>query len=129
MDGSDARGQLELFAEVIGEWQRRLLQLDRRNNSLYFKTEGKTAVGIPEFNADSINHELQSARRSLTFDYVTPKSWRRAEPFLQNPEEDTLSGESRVIRGVLRGNCPPDELQRRLVNLRRRAREWQEGQG
>ena len=33
-----------------------------------------------------------------------------------------------VIRHDLRGDCPPNDLQRRLGNLRRKAREWEEEQ-
>ena len=129
MEESTDRARLEKFAEVIGEWQRRLLQLDRRNNILYFKTGGRTSVGIPGHTADGIKDALLSSRRGLTFDYVEPRRRTRADPLSQDSLEEDRSLKSRIIPGDLSGDCPPDDLQRRLGNLRRRAREWQEEQG
>ena len=57
------------FVDVITEWQRHLLQMDRRNNLLYFKT-GKTSVHIIEQTPTTIMKALQSSRKGLTFDYA-----------------------------------------------------------
>ena len=117
------------FAESVEDWQHRLLQLDRRNNLLYFRP-GRSAVRIVDQTTDGIIEQLLSSRRGLTFDYAEPRS-RRPSVNIQpasNQEEDEDT-EPYVIPGDLRGDCPPIELQRRLGNLRRRDREWEEEQG
>ncbi|MFQ6025903.1 MAG: DUF3320 domain-containing protein [Dehalococcoidia bacterium] len=120
---------LDRFAETVSDWQRRLLQLDRRNNLLYFRP-GRTAVKIIDRSPDGVMSALLSSRRGLTFDYAEPRSRQpgsnRFQPLGDDSEEEP---QAYVIQGDLRGDCPPLELQRRLSGLRRRAREWQEEQG
>ena len=117
------------FAESVKDWQDRLLQLDRGNNLLYFKP-GTTAVRIVDQSPDGIVEQLLSSRTGLTFDYAEPRSRRPSvdiqPPSNQDEDEDT---EPYVIPGDLRGDCALIELQRRLGNLRRRDREWEEEQG
>lgn len=76
---------------------------------------------------------LLSSRRGLTFDYAESRSRRPPRgrfPLASSDEsKDAETSEPYVIPGDLSGDCPPLELQRRLGNLRRRAREWQEEQG
>ncbi len=48
------------LAEVIGEWQTRLLQLDRRNNLLYFKA-GRSAIRI--IDTLDLQRRLRNLRR------------------------------------------------------------------
>lgn len=119
------------FAGSVGEWQDRLLQLDRRNNLLYFKP-GTTAVRIVDQSPDGIVKQLLSSRTGLAFDYAESRSRRRRRRVDTQPvsipdeDEDT---EPYVIPGALSGDCPPVELQGRLGKLRRRDREWEEEQG
>ena len=116
------------FVEEVGRWQRSLLQLDRRNNLLYFRP-GKSAVRIVGHSPESLYQKL-STRRSLTFDYAEPPPRRSAtslSPSDETNEDQNL--EPLVISGDLTGDCPPVELQRRLKNLQRRDREWEEEQG
>ena len=122
----------ERLIENVAEWQRRLLQLDRRNSLLYFRP-GRNSVHIVDQTPDGIMEALLSSRRGLTFDYAEPRSRRPSAdrfpvPGVDDSENDETS-EPYVIPGDLSGDCPPVELQRRLGNLRRRAREWQEEQG
>ena len=117
------------FADVVANWQRRLLQLDRWNNLLYFRP-GRTAVHVVEHTPDSIIEALSApsaSRHGLSFDYEAPKPRRRPDNFdLDNEDDEELD---LAIPGDLSGDCPTLELQRRLRNLRRRAREWEEEQG
>src|SRR4030042_5694509 len=124
----DGGRNIEQFCEVVADWQRRLLQLDRRNNLLYFR-RGKTPVHIAEHTPDSIMEALLSSRRGLTFDYAEPRSWRQINRSPEVGTKEAHEPEPYVVPGDLRGNCPPLELQRRLGNLRRRASEWEEEQG
>lgn len=118
----------EQFAERVAEWQRRLLQLDRRNNLLYFRP-GRAAVLIADHTPDQIMDVLLSSRRGLTFDYAEPRSRRQMARFPQPNAEEDPEPEPYIVPGDLRGDCPPLELQSRLNNLRRRDREWEEEQG
>lgn len=114
------------FSEVVTEWQRRLLQLDRRNNLLYFKP-GRTAVLVADHTAESITAGLHSAgRRGLTFDYAEPRPPRSGDPFYPAPTGPVAPY---VVPGDLRSDGTAMELQRRLGNLRRRTKEWQDEQG
>lgn len=70
---SDADGAI---ARRIGEWQTRLLQLNRRNNLLYFKP-GRSAVGITEIAPDELDARLRRARRGLQFPHVNRRPTRR----------------------------------------------------
>jgi hypothetical protein len=127
MAKDSAGGKKGQFAEVVAEWQQHLLQLNRRNNLLYFRP-GKTAVRIAEHKPDIIMRSLLDSRRGLTFDYAERRT-RRVDLFPEATTDDGEEPEPYVVAGDLRGDCPPLELQRRLGNLRRRAREWEEEQG
>ena len=106
------------IAGVVEDWQKKLLQLDRRNRLLYFKP-GRTAALIDGHTPDSIAKALDNSRRGLKFDFVETRRRRGGD----------RDDEREAIRGDLRSDCPTAELQRRLNNLRRRSREWQEEQG
>ncbi len=118
-------------SNVVEGWQRRLLQLDRRNNLLYFKP-GRTATLIADHSPDEIASLLDSSPRGLTFDYAEPRSRPRGANRFQAPNaqpEESEETEPYVREGDLQSDCTPPELQRKLGNLKRRAREWQEEQG
>lgn len=119
--------------DVITDWQRRLLQLDRRNNLLYFKT-GSSAVRITERTPDDLLQAMLSSRNGLAFDYVEPRPRKnplgtRPRKALGEAEEYENQATPRLIPGDLKGDCPVEELQRRLSILRRRDREWEDEQG
>ena len=112
--------------ERIGDWAKRLLQLDRRNNLLYFKP-GRSAVGITSVSPNELDERLRRARRGLEFPYVPPFHSRR-RGFVPQDESETTDGPT-VQRGDLTTDCDPFDLQRRLRNLQRKDREWEEEQG
>lgn len=114
------------IASRIGEWQTRLLQLNRRNNLLYFKP-GRSAVGITGFGPDELYGRLRRSRRGLEFPYAPPP--RRRGRFSQADEHEEESVSPVSSRGDLETDCEVVDLQRRLRNLRRRDREWEEEQG
>ena len=114
------------IAERISEWANRLLQLDRRNNLLYFKP-GRSAVGITGISPDELDAQLRRSRRGLEFPYVPPTRSRRRG---FDAQEDTGHTEAPVVHaGDMTTDCEPADLQRRLRNLQRRDREWEEEQG
>ena len=112
-------------AHRIGEWAKRLLQLDRRNNLLYFRP-GRSAVGITGIAPDQLERRLRRAR-GLQFPYAPPaRSRRRGFP----TQDDPVDPNALPIRaGDVETDCEPTDLQRRLRSLQRREREWQEEQG
>ncbi len=113
-------------SEVVENWQTRLLQLDRRNNLIYFKP-GRTATLIADYSPDEIASRLDPSRSGLTFDYAEPRSGPRgANRFQASTDQPKESEETEpfVREGDLKSDCTPIELQRKLGNLRRRAREW-----
>ena len=114
------------IAGRISEWANRLLQLDRRNNLLYFKP-GRSAVGITTIGPDELDARLRRTRRGLEFPYVPPTRSRRRGFAAQ---EDTDHTDVPVVHlGDMTTDCEPADLQRRLRNLQRRDREWEEEQG
>ena len=119
------------LADVIEQWQKQLLQLDRRNHLLYFKP-GRSAIKIAEHTADSIFDKLLTKTRALTFDQVQRRPARGAgDPFAVPAEdEDAAQTDDHIVApGDLRGDHPPLETQRRLANLKHRYKEWHEEQG
>jgi len=118
------------FADVITEWQRHLLQMDRRNNLLYFK-KGKASVHIIGETPTPIMQKLQSSRKGLTFDYAESIARISKDLYNQSSEnsDETNEPEINEILGDLRGDCSTIDLQRRLNNLLKRSREWEEEQG
>lgn len=119
-------GHDDPVAERISEWANRLLQLDRRNNLLYFKP-GRSAVGITSTRPGELDERLRRSRRGLEFPYVPPTKSRRRGFAAQ---EDTEHAEAPVAHpGDMSTDCEPADLQRRLRNLQRKDREWEEEQG
>ena len=114
------------IASRIGEWQTRLLQLNRRNNLLYFKP-GRSAVGITGLGPDELYDRLRRSRRGLEFPYAPPP--RRRGRFAQEDEPEEEPAAPVSSRADLATDCEVVDLQRRLRNLRRRDREWEEEQG
>ena len=110
-----------LVSERIGEWQNRLLQLGRRNQLLYFRP-GRTAVGIIDTTPDELRTRLERSRSGLRFPYVQRRSRRFADPGKEAPDD-------LVREGDLATDCDAKDLQRRLFNLYKRDREWEEEQG
>ena len=121
-----ARDDDDAIARRIGEWAERLLQLDRRNYLLYFKL-GRSAIGITSIAPDELDERLRRSRRGLEFPYVPPAQTRR-RGFAT--ESDTNHTDDAVVYpGDMTTDCEPTDLQRRLRNLQRKDRDWQEEQG
>ena len=133
IDGSNPAsvdGPNDLVARRISEWQTRLLQLDRRNNLLYFKP-GRSVVGIIEISPDQLRRRLERSRRGLAFTWTESPRRRRRDVGQGMDGSDASAADEgpRVVEGDLRTDCEPVDLQRRLRNLYRRDREWHEEQG
>ena len=117
------------FAASVEDRQRRLLQLNRRNNLLSFKP-GRSAVLIVDQTPDGIVGDLLTSRKGLDFDYAEFRSRRPSSDFQpEADQEEDKDNEPYVISGDLSGDIPTLELQRRLRNIQRRDREWEEEQG
>ena len=111
----------------IRDWQNRLLQLDRRNNLLYYRPR-KTTVGIVGIAPDELLERLEQSKRGLEFPYV-PAVPSRQGFASQRPEEASPRATAEIRPGDLATDCEPLDLQRRLRQLRQREREWHEEQG
>ena len=128
VEPTDAASE-DRISQVVGDWQNRLLQLDRRNNSYHFQP-GRTAVLIADHTPDEIVARLASSSKGLKFDYVEPRVGGRGPSlFDSHSGESEESIEPHVVGGDLRSDCSTSDLQRKLGNLRRKAREWQSEQG
>ena len=117
---------LDSINHRIAKWQTRLLQLNRRNSLLYFKP-GRSAVGITGITPDALDTRLRKSRTGLRFPYVIPSRKRRRGSSTAN--DPSVDEEPRFIGGDLVTDCELADLQRRLRNLQRRDREWEEEQG
>ena len=115
------------LADVVGEWQTRLLQVDRRNNLLYFRP-GRTAIEIVDTSPDEISEALIASRRGLSFDYAEPVR-RSARDHERDEDGDEHETEVYVTEGDICTEIDPLDLQRRLRTLRRKEREWEDEQG
>ena len=113
-------------ARRIGEWANRLLQLDRRNNLLYFKP-GRSAVEITSITPDELDERLRRSRLGLKFPHALPAAARRRS--FAAPADSSHTEDWRSYPGEIETDCEPVDLQRRLRNLERRHREWEEEQG
>ncbi len=91
------------LAEVIGEWQTRLLQLDRRNNLLYFKPK-RSAIRIIDTSPDKISEDLITSRGGLSFDYAEPRT--RGARDVDTDEDQEEEAEPYVIPGDIRAEPP-----------------------
>lgn len=101
---------------IFESWQRRLLQLDKRNNLLYFNERSKMAVKLDCSDLDELYTRItDSGDKGLLM--PSCKQILGSEVFA------IAGGELHV------SNCEVPELQRRLSALRRRDREWEEEQG
>src|SRR5690349_3511296 len=101
--------------DVVANWQTKLLQLDRRNSLLYFRGNS-SAVRITGTGPDELLERLQRSRTGLKFAYAEQ---RRGAKGLEETDP-------KVIPGDLETDLAPLPLQRRLLNLQRRDREWEE---
>ena len=71
---------------AIVDWQKKLLQLDRRNNLLYLKL-GRSSVSIDGLEPQELVEALSRTRKGLTFDYIPPGSLRR-KPTINAPNPE-----------------------------------------
>lgn len=110
------------ISKVIASWQTKLLQLDRRNSLLYFRGQ-RSSVGIVGTGPDELLERLQRSRAGLAFPYAEQR--RRAVGLFEPGEDNRIH----VVPGDLESDVAPVPLQRRLLNLHRQEREWQEEQG
>ena len=115
----NASGHDDAVSRQIGKWAEQLLQLDRRNNLLYFKL-GRSAIGITSIAPDELDERLRRSRHGLKFPYVPPAQARR-RGFAT--ESDTNHTDDAVVRpGDMTTDREPTDLQRRLRNLQRKDR-------
>jgi very-short-patch-repair endonuclease len=113
------------LSSVIAGWQTKLLQLDRRNSLLYFRGK-QSSVSITGAPPDGLFERLQRTRLGLAFPYTERRRPAQGQnPFAESPGEiDEV-----VVPGDLETDVPPLPLQRRLLGLYRKDREWEEEQG
>lgn len=110
--GRNAEEESKISRE-FENWQTKLLQLDRRNNLLYFK-EGRSAVPLPRVSPKDVDTWVESTQKGLRFAEL----------------DEDANGRSRKARGTtIATGMEPPELRRRLRALHRRDREWEEEQG
>lgn len=103
------------------------MQLDRRNQLLYFKP-GRSAVTVLAAGPDAFLERLLRSRKGLQFDFVPPRRSDRRSSF--GSASDPPEGQpEQAIAGEIETDCPVLDLQRRLRNLQRRDREWEQEQG
>ena len=116
----------ESIKQRIGEWQTRLLQLNRRNNLLYFRP-GQSTVEITGRQPDELDGALRRSTKGLRFEFLRVGPTRQPGGFAIDP--DIEAAEPEVVPGDLETAHEVGDLQRRLRNLRRKDREWEEEQG
>ena len=126
--------------DAVENWQRQLLQLNRRNNLLYFKGNPNPAddqsrrrttlrcIPLVDFSPDEIDEYLQGTRKGRTFDYAARRT-RDAEAQQSSDSSGEVSDDVEVVSGNLKTDVDPLALQRVLLRFFRKEREWLEEQG
>lgn len=119
--------------DVVEEWKRKLLQMDRRNARLYFKA-GRSTVKIESPDCLEIVESLEETQKGLSFDYLEQSVSRRNRGFrghlaIDDAGEEEEANEPVVHPGDIDADCPDVDLPRRLGNLMRRAKSWEQEQG
>ena len=139
-DGAGKNSGNDQVEAAVANWQRQLLQLNRRNNLLYFKGNPKLAdahsrrrttlrcVPIVNFSPDEIGEYLQGTRKGRAFDYAVRRT-RDAEAQLFSGSSGEVSDDVEVVSGDLKADVEPLALQRVLLRFFRKEREWLEEQG
>ena len=127
---------------AVARWQSQLLQLNRRNNLLYFKWNNipkdpqsrrrptVRCVPITGFGPDEIDEYLQSSRKGRRFDFAARRRRRRTFD-LESVTDETVGPNDDIefTRGDLSTDIEPLALQRVLLRFLRKEREWLEEQG
>ena len=120
--------------QVVESWERNLLQMDRRNSRLYFKS-GRSAVRVITPNCLDIIESLEATTAGMSFEYLEQKTQGRRNFFLGSQPEVVQADEpDTVVEPTIRPGdivAEPDsaDLQRRLRNLMARAKHWDQEQG
>ena len=127
---------------AVARWQSQLLQLNRRNNLLYFKWNSipkepqsrrrptVRCVPITGFGPDEIDEYLQSSRQGRTFDFAARRRQRRTFDLESVTEEPVGPNDDiEFVGGDLSTDIDPLALQRVLLRFLRKEREWLEEQG
>jgi len=109
--------------DILGGWQTKLLQLDRRNSLLYFRGKSNSII-ITDTNPDELFNDLTRASKGRAFPYVEKRALSQNEL-----DENSDSSRDVIIPGDLKTDQEPKQLQRRLSALNRKDREWEEEQG
>ena len=124
---------------AVASWQSKLLQLDRRNNLLYFKgnpEQAKTPSGrlrstrcvpITNLNPNEVD-EFLNRRQKATFDMVNIRRKPSGIDSQSTPNGSDQDDES-IIPGKLKTDIEPRILQGVLQRFLRKDREWEEEQG
>lgn len=122
---------------VVANWQSKLLQLDRRNNLLYFKgnpeqvttpsgrLRSTRCVPITNLDIDEID-EFLSQQRKATFDFIDR---RRNPQGIDSMPDDSDRDDERVTPGKLKTDIEPHALQGVLQRFSKKDQEWEEEQG
>jgi very-short-patch-repair endonuclease len=111
------------LSNVIGNWQTKLLQLDRRNSLLYFKE--RSSVSFKDETVDSLMGRLQ--RKGLEFTYAEHRRSRKNPNLFEGLGEEEPT--EVVTPGDVETEQAPFPLQSLLRSLHRKDRVWEEEQG
>ena len=127
---------------AVARWQSQLLQLNRRNNLLYFKWNSipkdpqsrrrptVRCVPITGIGPDEIDEYLQSTRQGRRFDFAARRRQRRTVD-LESATDEPVGTKDDIdfVGGDLPTDIEPLALQRVLLRFLRKEREWLEEQG
>ena len=127
---------------AVARWQSQLLQLNRRNNLLYFKRNSipkdpqsrrrptVRCVPISGLGPDEIDEYLQSSGQGRTFDFAARRRQRRTFDLESVTDEPVGPNDDiEFVGGDLSTDIEPLALQRVLLRFLRKEREWLEEQG
>lgn len=124
----------------VASWQSKLLQLDRRNNLLYFRgnpEQAKTPSGrlrstrcvpITNLTPNEVD-EFLNRRQKATFDMVNVRRKRSGIVDTQSTPNGSDQNDESIIPGKLKTDIEPRTLQGVLQRFLRKDREWEEEQG
>jgi hypothetical protein len=90
--------------DILGGWQTKLLQLDRRNSLLYFRGKSNSII-ITDTNPDELFNDLTRASKGRAFPYVEKRALSQNEL-----DENSDSSRDVIIPGDLKTDQDPKQL-------------------
>lgn len=118
---------MQVIDTKIESWEKKLLDMGKRNRLLYFKETKRSNINILTPGIEDLYRVIVSEEKTLSFSYPVETDFIESNIFEENEEKRIPN--IRVIEGDLTTNQTITEQQRTLKSLRNKAKTAIEEQG